>query len=96
MVGEKVSVRQQLLATGRVQGVGYRYFALRAARTLGLAGWVRNQSDGSVLCEVQGDRATIDLFSSELRRGPEFSRVDEVLSDPLEPHVPAEDGFEIR
>lgn len=95
-MGEAASVRQQLRVTGRVQGVGFRYFVLRSARALGLAGWVRNQPDGSVLCEVQGDRAMVDIFSAELRRGPEFSRVNEVLSDTLEPLVLAEDEFEIR
>ena len=47
---------------GRVQGVGFRYTAYHIAQELSLSGWVKNEFDGTVLCEVQGDGAAIDEF----------------------------------
>ena len=49
-------VRYDLLIQGRVQGVGFRWFASRKARQLGITGWIRNLEDGSVEMEVQVDR----------------------------------------
>ncbi len=78
------AVRWRLRITGRVQGVGFRYFTMTAARDLGLVGWVRNQPDGSVLSEVQGPSESVKRFGMEVRRGPRFSRVGEVEVDSLE------------
>ena len=90
------AVRWRLRITGRVQGVGFRYFTMTAARDLGLAGWVRNQPDGSVLTEVQGSSEGVERFRMEVHRGPRFSRVGEVQVDSLEPDETAHTGFEIR
>lgn len=59
-------VRRRYLFKGRVQGVGFRYKATYAARTLGLTGWVRNEYDGSVAMEVQGKPEYIDSLISKL------------------------------
>lgn len=67
--------RYHLLVSGRVQGVGYRYFARDAARALGLGGWVRNVRGGGVEVEVEGEREVIDRFIEGLRQGPPLSRV---------------------
>jgi len=64
--------------TGRVQGVGYRYHASAAARSLGLVGWVRNRLDGSVEARVQGDATALDRFADALRTGPPLARVTDV------------------
>ena len=64
---------------GRVQGVGFRYFAARAARELGVAGWVRNLPDGSVETLVEGDAVAVEGYLDRLRRGPSASRVDGVV-----------------
>ena len=88
-------VRRIIRVVGRVQGVGFRYFAQRAAQRLGVHGWVRNESDGSVACDVQGDVAAVERFLEELRTGPSFSRVDEVVVEDAQP-VPALAAFEIR
>ncbi len=64
---------------GRVQGVGYRWFALEAARRLGLHGWVANESDGSVRCVAEGSRANLEALLVELGRGPAGARVDRVI-----------------
>ena len=59
-------VRRRYQFKGRVQGVGFRYKATYAARTLGLTGWVKNEYDGSVSMEVQGNAAYIDSLISKL------------------------------
>jgi acylphosphatase len=67
-----------LVVTGRVQGVGYRYFAQRLASQLGLVGWVRNREDGAVEIEACGDAASLARFEAGLRLGPPAARVAEV------------------
>jgi acylphosphatase len=64
--------------TGRVQGVGFRFFAEHAARTEGLSGWVRNLDDGSVEALVEGDRDAVLRFERAIRMGPPGARVDHV------------------
>lgn len=54
---------------GRVQGVGFRYTAYHTAQALSLTGWVENEFDGTVLCEVQGESAGIDEFLGRLNNG---------------------------
>ena len=63
---------------GRVQGVGFRYFAERAARELGIRGWVRNLPDGTVETLADGDAEAVAKYMDRLRRGPLGSRVDAV------------------
>ena len=74
-------VARRFRVTGRVQGVGFRYFAQAAARMEGLSGWVQNQSDGSVEVVAEGDRESVLRFEAKLRRGPAGARVDEVRVD---------------
>jgi acylphosphatase len=63
---------------GRVQGVGFRAYAAREARRLGLQGWVRNEVDGSVLVVAEGDDRAADAFLAWLRHGPPSARVTAV------------------
>lgn len=86
--------RARFRITGRVQGVGFRWFVVRTAQDLGLTGWVRNEPDGSVSCEAQGDSATLAEFAGALRRGPRFGSVSAVQSEDVP--VVEESGFEIR
>ena len=65
---------------GRVQGVGYRVFALREAMALGLAGWVANQVDGSVRVVAEGPRPDLDALLARLRVGPPSGWVDDVAT----------------
>ena len=74
-------VARRFRVTGRVQGVGYRYFAQLAARAEGLSGWVQNQPDGSVEVMAEGDRESVLRFEAKLRRGPAGARVDRVRVD---------------
>ena len=76
---------RRAVVRGRVQGVGYRFFAMRAARELGVNGWVRNLSDGSVETLAEGDDAAMEQYLSRLRSGPLVSRVDEVAAESVEP-----------
>lgn len=61
--------------SGRVQGVGYRWFVDRTARELGIRGWVRNAPDGSVEAVAAGSDYALEAFDAALRRGPVGSRV---------------------
>jgi acylphosphatase len=74
-------VARRFRVTGRVQGVGFRYFAQAAARMEGLSGWVQNQPDGSVEVVAEGDQESVLRFEAKLRRGPAGARVDEVRVD---------------
>ena len=65
-------------ATGRVQGVGYRYYVVDEANRLGLTGYVRNKADGSVEVVAEGDRKTLDGFLALLRIGPSGAAVTDV------------------
>jgi len=60
--------------SGRVQGVGFRYFVERAARDLGVTGWARNLDDGRVEVHANGSKVQLDELESRLRTGP--SRAD--------------------
>jgi acylphosphatase len=70
--------RVHLLATGRVQGVGFRWFVRETARRLDLAGWVMNRPDGSVEVAAEGNAAQIAALRSAVREGPPGARVDAV------------------
>jgi acylphosphatase len=70
--------RRRYLVEGHVQGVGYRYFAVRLARDLGLTGWVRNLADGRVEALGQGGEAELERFETGLQRGPAGSSVTNV------------------
>ena len=83
------------LVSGRVQGVGFRVFTQRAARGLGLRGWVRNLDSGEVEVVAVGPADRLGEFAERLARGPRGARVDEVKAA----SAPADDvgaSFEIR
>jgi len=66
------------VVTGRVQGVGFRYSAVRRARELGLSGTVSNRSDGSVEVDAEGGLQDLELLLAWLRRGPPGAHVRDV------------------
>lgn len=81
---------------GTVQGVGYRRFVLKEAQALGLAGWVRNEADGSVSGEVEGPEPALATFRSQLARGPAFAGVERVDWSGLDMRSSLPQRFEIR
>jgi acylphosphatase len=87
--------RLAITVTGRVQGVGFRYFAKDAADSLGITGWVRNNFERAVECEAQGEGEDLENFVSRLREGPPMSRVKDVAVNEVPVVDGAEYGFEI-
>jgi acylphosphatase len=71
---------QQFLISGRVQGVGYRAFAVTMAQRLGISGWARNLDDGRVEVQAVGSRAQLEEFAQQLRKGPRLAEVTSVES----------------
>ena len=67
-----------LLVTGRVHGVGFRWFVRVVGRRLGLAGWVRNREDGSVELAASGPQEKLDELRKQVRRGPDAAHVADV------------------
>jgi acylphosphatase len=75
---EKAIEARRFIVRGRVQGVGFRWFVEREAHMLGIAGWVRNNHDGSVEVLAQGTRDQLSGLHGRLREGPRAARVDAV------------------
>jgi acylphosphatase len=86
--------RWHLIVSGQVQGVGYRQACCEQARRMGLGGWVRNLSDGSVELEVEGHPQQLAEMRLWCERGPAGAMVNSVTATPL-PATGA-DWFEIR
>ena len=82
------------LIHGRVQGVGFRYFAQRAALELGLTGYVRNLDNGGVEVYAAGPEEQLSRFAALLRRGPRLAEVRAVEERTAEPSVYS--SFEIE
>jgi acylphosphatase len=74
-----MTVARHYKIRGRVQGVGYRYFARRTAERLSIRGFVRNLPNGEVEVHAEADSETLQEFRAELERGPDSSRVSEIV-----------------
>jgi acylphosphatase len=68
----------QITVSGKVQNVGFRYYTRKAAHESGIKGFVRNQSDGSVYIEAEGDDQSLSSFIAWCHQGPAWARVDSV------------------
>jgi acylphosphatase len=86
--------RVHVVVRGRVQAVGFRVSAEQRARSLGIAGWVRNTGDGSVEAELEGASERLELLLDWFGRGPHGARVDDVSVEWREPL--GEVGFTVR
>jgi acylphosphatase len=82
----------RLVIFGRVQGVFFRDSMCREAQRLGVSGWVRNRSDGTVEAAVHGEPDTIDAIVSWAHRGPQHAQVTGIE---IEPYHGSYTGFEI-
>ena len=79
---------------GRVQGVGFRFWTQREAQKLGLSGWVRNGSDGSVTARIAGPEPAVSTMLERFREGPPEASVSSVTTEVVDGD-PSTDGFEI-
>jgi acylphosphatase len=84
-MSEKPTEARRYVVRGRVQGVGFRWFVEREAHMLGIAGWVRNNADGSVEILAMGTRDQLLGLRSRLRQGPRAARVDDVEESEARP-----------
>ena len=84
----------RLRITGRVQGVGYRVWAIETAARLGVRGWVRNRLDGSVEILAIGNEGAVAAMLAACREGPRAARVDEIAVSDAEDDGSA--GFQPR
>ena len=71
-------IHRKIKVDGQVQGVGFRFFTRSQARKLSLRGWVRNEPDGGVAIEIEGDRQKIKALLSWLQTGPPLSKVKKI------------------
>jgi acylphosphatase len=88
-------VARRFLISGRVQGVGFRFFVEARATAEGVHGWVRNLPDGRVEAVLEGDEASVERVQGALWRGPSGAVVDDVASEAAAPSGRAT-GFSIR
>ncbi|MBI4484354.1 MAG: acylphosphatase [Acidobacteria bacterium] len=75
---------RRFLISGRVQGVGFRYFAYELGQRLGLVGFVRNLPDGRVEACAEGDLELLQQFHRELGRGPRWATVADIRVEEVE------------
>ncbi len=78
MARETDLVSAGIMVSGRVQGVGYRFFTEKAAQEFGIKGWSKNLPDGRVELDVEGPRGAVEKFIEELKAGPRMARVSAV------------------
>lgn len=78
-------VARRYVISGRVQGVGFRYFTYDAAVREGVTGWVRNLPDGRVEARIEGEAEAVDRVERAIRSGPPGARVDSVSVSVEEP-----------
>lgn len=88
-------IRYSITVSGRVQGVGFRYFVQLTACKLNLTGWCKNLMDGNVQIEVQGVEKDINSFISMIKVGNNFSRADHMNLTNL-PIIHDEKKFKIK
>lgn len=82
--------------TGAVQGVGFRWFVVREAESLGLRGWARNLKDGSVEVVAAGEEARLHQLHQKLAIGPRLARVESVEKSDIPHQAVDTKSFDIR
>ncbi len=89
------AIRKSVTVTGRVQGVGFRYFVRQEAHALGISGWVMNLNDGSVTMEIQSTPEILDKLIARLKKGNGFSKIIQ-LKEYEVPVIEGENKFGIK
>ncbi|MEO6710704.1 MAG: acylphosphatase [Planctomycetota bacterium] len=87
-------VARHVFVSGRVQGVGFRWFVSEQARALNISGWVRNLRDGRVEAWIEGSSEAVDAMLTRLREGKRPARVEDLLA--TETEVADFESFEVR
>ena len=87
-------IARRVRVTGQVQGVFFRAWTQDQARSLGVAGWIRNASDGSVKAHVEGDEAAVEQLIERMRDGPPGAEVEAV--EAVDTVVERLERFEVR
>ena len=87
--------RVRIRVYGLVQGVGFRAWVVRRATSMGIDGYVRNEADGTVLVEAEGEREALERLVEQCRRGPPAARVERVEVEWGE-SIGEFRGFEVR
>jgi acylphosphatase len=87
---------ERFLVSGRVQGVGFRYWTVRQADELGLEGYVRNLPDGTVEVVASGAEKDVEALARLCARGPWGARVDDVNRQACRDYIGSGSGFRIR
>jgi acylphosphatase len=78
-------IRRQMTVSGKVQGVGFRYFTCEAAKSSEIKGFVRNEPDGNVYIDAEGDEQNMSVFINELKRGPTYGYITKIkIKNPWE------------
>jgi len=90
-----MKVARRFVVSGRVQGVGFRWFTQDTARREGAMGWVRNLPDGRVEATAEGDAEAVERFERAIRHGPPGAQVESVDVDDEVP-TGRETGFAVR
>lgn len=86
--GREQRIARRVRITGKVQGVWYRAWTVREAKTRGLSGWVRNRSDSSVEAVFAGPAEAVEAMIAACHRGPPAARVETVTASPdIDPGV---------
>jgi acylphosphatase len=88
------TVAMDARVTGQVQGVSFRMYAAQQAGRLGVAGWIRNEPDGSVAGHFEGSSDAVDAMVDWCRAGPSYARVERVTVEPS--NVEGLASFDIR
>jgi acylphosphatase len=88
-------VQYEIKISGRVQGVGFRYFVQKRANEFDIKGWVKNMPDGSVVVMAKGDFKDMETFVDHLRIGPSMARVLKVEKSQM-PELEDFSDFRVR
>lgn len=83
-MSSELKQKVNIIASGRVQGVGFRRFVEKKANLFNIAGWVKNNADGTVSIEACADQELLKLFREAVKKGGIFSRVDELKVEEIE------------
>lgn len=76
-------IQLEITISGRVQGVGFRYFVHRKANELGIKGWVKNLPNHKVLIRAQAEKVDLETFTDYLKIGPARARVDKLFTSEI-------------